>query len=157
MRGRPGDLLGPRAGGDEPADGGAEAVEVGAGGKRDGDHAKRLSCSGGRSEPGAEVDAVEAGGAVVGGDEEGQRAPQGRGQAGEIGEAERGVAAGAEQAVDGLDPEARDAEQQLARGAVDVDRKALAVLQRPGELGVGLEVEHAGARRRRRSRRRVKP
>ena len=47
--GGPADLLGPKAGGGELAHGLAEAREVGASGKRDLGHAKRLSCSGGRT------------------------------------------------------------------------------------------------------------
>ena len=45
----PADLLRPEAGGGELAHGLAEAGEVGAGGERDLGHAKRLSCSGGRT------------------------------------------------------------------------------------------------------------
>src|SRR3546814_7784411 len=39
-----------------------------------------------------------------------------------------------------------DLQQQFARRAVDVDRKRLAPLQRPGELGIDGEVEHSPAR-----------
>ena len=39
--------------------------------------------------------------------------------------------------------EPRHAQEILAAGAVEVDREALAVLQRPGELGIEPELEHA--------------
>ena len=100
--GGPADLLGPKAGGGELAHGLAEAGEVGAGGKPDLGHAKRLSCSGGRtrrlrrssrSRPGARWSAVMM---------KGGGAARARGQAGEVVEAEAGVAPGGEDAADGL-------------------------------------------------------
>ncbi len=38
--------------------------------------------------------------------------------------------------------EARHPQEHLAASHVDVHRKAVAVLERPGELGVDIEVEH---------------
>ena len=53
--------------------------------------------------------------------------------------------------------QARHAQQHLARRAVDVDREALAVAQRPGELGIDCRGRACRRRWRRRSRRASKP
>ena len=45
--------------------------------------------------------------------------------------------------VDGLRPEPRHPQEHFALGAIHVDREAMAVLERPGELRIDLEVEHA--------------
>jgi hypothetical protein len=49
-----------------------------------------------------------------------------------------------EQALHRLHAEAGHAQQHLARRGVHVDREALAVGQRPGELRVDIERQHAG-------------
>jgi hypothetical protein len=53
-----------------------------------------------------------------------------------------------ENAIDIAHAEARHAQQNLAMGRVDVDRKRRAMVQRPGELGIDLEVEIRGVGRR---------
>ena len=53
-------------------------------------------------------------------------------------------AARGQQAVHRLHAKAGHAQQQFARGGVEVDRKTLAVRQRPGQLGVHVQRQHAG-------------
>jgi hypothetical protein len=96
-----------------------------------------------RHQPVAQVDPVERPRPVVERDEEGQRPLERGRQPGDVGEPEPPVPAGGDDPVDGPLAEARDAQQELARRRIDVDREPVAVLQRPGELRVGLEVEHA--------------
>src|SRR4051794_41758866 len=95
-----------------------------------------------RGDEPAEGRPVEAARPVVGGDEKGGDAPKVHAEAGEVGEAYGTQAARPQDAVDGAAAEARHAQQVLAGGTARVDREALAVLQRPGELRVEREVEH---------------
>ena len=61
----------------------------------------------------------------------------------EVVDAQRHVPARGQNALDDARADPRDAQQRLARRAVDVDRKEATVAQRPGELGIAVEVEHA--------------
>ena len=79
---------------------------------------------------------------------EGQHAPHGHPQGRQIGHAQAPCAPRHEQARDGAHAEARHAQQQLARGAVEVDRKALRVRQRPRSLGIEVKRQHAAGLRR---------
>src|SRR5690349_5893710 len=63
----------------------------------------------------------------------------------EIGEANGSEAARGDDAIDRLGAEARYPQQFFAARAVDVERKAVAVPQRPGKLRVDVERQHPGA------------
>ena len=67
----------------------------------------------------------------------------GHAQAFQVGPAQLAPAPGGQQFVDRWHAQAGHAQQQLARGGVEVDGKALAVGQGPGQLGVVLQRQHA--------------
>ena len=52
------------------------------------------------------------------------------------------MAAAGEDCSDRAGPQPRHPQQQFARGAVDIDRKAFAEFQRPGQLGIHVERQH---------------
>ena len=68
-------------------------------------------------------------------------------QAREVVEAQAPHAPRREHALDRPTPRPGTRSSISRGGAVEVDREALAVRQRPGELGIDLEVEHAAGRR----------
>ena len=63
--------------------------------------------------------------------------------AGDVVEAQPAMPARRDDALDGAGAEARNAQQHLALGGVDVDRETVAMLERPGELRVDVERQHA--------------
>src|SRR5215813_1209379 len=81
-------------------------------------------------------------GAVIAEHDERQRLALRNMQPREIGDADRGEAARNKDVIDRLGAEARHAQEFLAACAVDVERKALAVPQRPGELWIDVERQH---------------
>ncbi len=68
---------------------------------------------------------------------------QRRGQPSNIGEAQRCMASREDDAIDGALSQARDAQQQFAVGRVHISGKQMPIAQRPGELGIDLQIEHA--------------
>ena len=64
----------------------------------------------------------------------------------QVGMPQASHAAGGQQTVYRLHTKAWHAQQQLARGGVQVHRKTLAVRQRPGQLGVHVQRQHAHLR-----------
>ena len=102
----------------------------------------RLAAAAGR--PPGELRSVErATRLVIGDDDEGQHLGDRHMQAVEVGGADAAHPARQQQAAHRLDAEPRHAQQQLLRRPVQVDRELLAVRQRPAQLGVDLERQHA--------------
>lgn len=79
---------------------------------------------------------------VIAEHDERQRLVAGHVQPRQIGKAYRGGAPRRDDALDCLGAEARHAQELLAAGTVDVEREAIAVAQRPGELWIDVERQH---------------
>ena len=93
-------------------------------------------------QPVAQRGAVQQARAMVGGDDEGQHLREADAQPRQILDPDRDMAARGDQPFDRLRAETRDAQQHLARGAVEVHGEIAAALQGPGGLGIERGVEH---------------
>src|SRR5688500_4049885 len=80
---------------------------------------------------------------MTGYSDEGQDTLQRHAQTLQILEPDGACASRRHDAFDSLDAQSRHTQQRFARGAIDVDRKQLAMPQSPCELGIDLQIEHA--------------